>query len=346
MSNGIAGIPHYQNGGPTKGIRGLWEDIRERADNPSKVDIALSMAPFVGPGTDVVEIAAGAEDFVKGDKSDALKRILFGIAGLALPVVSGKAIRKLTPSLKGGPTRRQRTSRFVDAKAPRPRGFGIDRSDVPSDVPGVSMDDLLGNITRRISGERAVERILSRPVTESGIRTLSDPRDLGKILEPIEGLGKPRRRPRVRKLYDMPGSPGMWHGGGYGGGGWMPQGKRWQSEEFLRTGLRPMHRKLLGDAVNKHVKDPKEAKEFIDFLTFFTGKGRGSPIALGLDDVGFKPELLKRMVDLSWEIIEDPDTPDELYDLVTQSMGVHDINPGKFGAELLQGPRKIWPWDN
>tara|TARA_R100001086_G_C11708011_1_gene223322 strand:- start:156 stop:479 length:324 start_codon:yes stop_codon:yes gene_type:complete len=107
-----------------------------------------------------------------------------------------------------------------------------------------------------------------------------------------------------------------------------------------------MHRKLLGDAVNKHVKDPKEAKEFIDFLTFFTGKGRGSPIALGLDDVGFKPELLNRMMDLSWEIIEDPDTPDELYDLVTHSLGVHDFNPGKFGAELLQGPRKIWPWDN
>ena len=84
----------------SNGIAGLWKDIRSKADDPSLGYIGASMLPGIGEATDIVEIGAGAQDFARGDKSDAVRRMLLGIAGLALPFATGATIKKLTPRIK------------------------------------------------------------------------------------------------------------------------------------------------------------------------------------------------------------------------------------------------------
>tara|TARA_R100001086_G_C11752713_1_gene235850 strand:- start:25 stop:696 length:672 start_codon:yes stop_codon:yes gene_type:complete len=88
MSNGIAGLPAYQEGsGPINELKDLWRSIRREADDPSLAYTAGAMAPYTSMGADAVEVLAGLQDLrTSGGKS--LGRVGLGIAGLALPGVS------------------------------------------------------------------------------------------------------------------------------------------------------------------------------------------------------------------------------------------------------------------
>ena len=96
MSNGIADLRRYEEGGSVPGR--LWD--RARGLSSTRAGAFAGMLPIIGEGTDLIEIGAGAEDFIKRDKSDAVRRMLLGLAGLALPFATGATIKKLTPRIK------------------------------------------------------------------------------------------------------------------------------------------------------------------------------------------------------------------------------------------------------
>jgi len=374
MSNGIRSLPRYQSGGPvSSGIKGLWEDIRKRADDPSLGYMAASMAPFVGPGTDLVEIGAGAEDFVKADKYDALKRIMFGIAGLALPFASAATIRagtkKFAPILKTSPRLSQHYM-YGDAAGSRVgrliRALGGSNPDdhpmdflsagppiqmkSPTHVRGLTMDDLLGYMTRgektdfhkgmgssptlgklqlranaRDRGLRAVDKILSRPSTKSGIRTLSTPGDLERYVEPVERLfGQQRHIPRgrgTRGLKSLQLGPGHRLRGVH------------QTTSSLLTGNQ---QEILRGAVARHADNPEDADVLYSFIEYLTGEGSNAleegNIDLLADSMGMTSDFVSKLGDIADDILVDPDTPDDLRDLIEYSIG--------------KSNRMIWPWDD
>jgi hypothetical protein len=336
--------------------------------------MAASMAPFVGPGTDLVEIGAGAEDFVKADKSNALKRIMFGIAGLALPFASAATIRagtkKFAPILKTSPrlsqpymygdvagSRMGRIIRALGGSNPDDHpmdfmgGLPIELRS-PSGVRGVTMDELLNFMTRgektdfhkgigpsptlgelqlradaRHRGLKAVDDILSRPSARSGIRTLSTPGDVERYIEPVERLfgqqrhiprGRGTRRPRARGAY--------------------------QTTSSLLT---RDQQKLLRRSIARHADNPEDADTFYNFIEHLTGEGQEAlvikrgrqqhqifpdPIPATEDNLGLADELLSKIQDIADRILEDPDTPDDLKDLIEYSTS--------------KSERIIWPWDN
>lgn len=95
MSNGIADLRRYEEGGSVPGR--LWD--RARGLSSTRAGAFAGMLPIIGEGTDLLEIGAGAEDFIKRDKSDAVRRMLLGLAGLALPFASAATIKRLTPRI-------------------------------------------------------------------------------------------------------------------------------------------------------------------------------------------------------------------------------------------------------
>ena len=383
MSNGIRSLPRYQVGGPvSNGIKGLWESIRERADDPSLGYMAASMAPFVGPGTDLVEIGAGAEDFVKADKSNALKRIMFGIAGLALPFASAATIRagtkKFAPILKTSPrlsqpymygdvagSRMGRIIRALGGSNPDDHpmdfmgGLPIELRS-PSGVRGVTMDELLNFMTRgektdfhkgigpsptlgelqlradaRHRGLKAVGDILSRPSSKSGIRTLSTPGDVERYIEPVERLfgqqrhiprGRGTRRPRARGAY-----------------------------QTTRSLLTRDQQKLLRRSIARHADNPEDADTFYNFIEHLTGEGADfldeknmnvTRSRYTADNVGLEEDLLLRLQDVGDAILDDPDTPDDLRDLIEYSVEAGAKLDGRRSRPIGKSDRVIWPWDN
>lgn len=369
MSNGIRSLPRYQASGPvSNGIKGLWESIRERADDPSLGYMAASMAPFVGPGTDLVEIGAGAEDFVKADKSDALKRIMFGIAGLALPFASAATIRagtkKFAPILKTSPrlsqpymygdvagSRMGRIIRALGGSNPDDHpmdfmhGLPIELRS-PSGVRGVTMDELLGFMTQ---GEKTDFHKGIRPSPTFGkLQLRADARHRGrKAVDDI--LSRPSAKSGIRTL-SAPGDLERYVEpveGLFGQQRHIPRERgirgllrydprargAYQTTRSLLTGDQ---QRLLRDAVTRHTDSPEDADTFYSFIEYLTGEGGDmldeSNIDVLADNVGMTSEFVSKVADIGESILKDPDIPDDLRDLIEYSMG--------------ESNRMTWPWDN
>ena len=394
MNKGLASLRGYQDGGLLEELKKLWASLRGSADDPSLGYMGASMLPFVGPGTDLVEIGAGGEDLLRGrDKYDALKRMMFGIAGLALPIASAATIKKLAPHLRTSPRLSQeymygdggvgRVIKKLGGSNPNdnPMDFsrygGADmpiRMKVPSDVKGTTMDEMIGFMTGRATtfsqpgpatlkrtaakaigddadlwggsptfkelltradAEKAVDEILSRPSIKSGIKTLSTPGDLERVLEPIEGLGR-RHIPRARitKEYDT----------------FDPSGRISEGRIARPSALTQSQKKLLHNAVARHT-GPEEADMVYDFIKHLAGHGgedldwrnimeevqgvRGTNLAM--DGKGFTQKFIDKIEDIAEKVLTDPNTPEDLRDL---------LDHGYYRFKMEDVGRMIWPWDN
>jgi len=100
MSNGIAGLSAYQEGGPViDKLKNLWRGVRREADDPSLAYTAGAMAPYTSMGADAVEVLAGLQD-LRTSRGKSLGRVGLGIAGLAIPGLTAagwKGILKYLP---------------------------------------------------------------------------------------------------------------------------------------------------------------------------------------------------------------------------------------------------------